>query len=379
MENSKVAGTAAAVLALFMVPVVVVMLLLMGGSDAASADNGSCGEDAEAPVAEQAGKTSVAGFSGAQLENAAQIMTAASDLKLSLAAQILGVQTAIGESTLKVIDFGDGAGPDSRGLFQQRDNGAWGSYEDRMNPHTSATNFFKALQKVEGWQDLEPSQAIHRVQRNADPNHYTRFRSPAVQVVKALSVGTLGEDLDEKFQDITPNGDCPDTSPDAQQIGDLGSGEWSSPLPGFTAMTSPFGPRKCPAGASCNSSVLDHKGIDLSKKGGASILAPTDMKITVAEQGQGWKSAYGTYVIAKQIEKPGLVFEFHHLVHGSLKVKAGDTVAAGTPLGIEGTTGNSTGVHLHFQIAPPGTPANAPTYRTVVDPAPILKSKGVFS
>nr|WP_176705492.1 M23 family metallopeptidase [Arthrobacter sp.] len=351
----------------------------MGGSNAATAGNGSCGEEAESPIAETAGNKSIAGFSGVQLKNAAQIMTAASDLKMPLAAQILGVQTAIGESTLKVIDYGDGAGPDSRGLFQQRDNGAWGSYEDRMNPHTSATNFFKALQKVEGWEKLEPSQAIHQVQRNADPNHYTPFRSPAVQIVKALSVGNLGEDLDEKFEDISPNGDCPDKSPDAEQIGDLGSGKWSSPLPGFRAMTSPFGPRKCPAGASCNSSVLDHKGIDISKKGGASVLAPADMKITVAEQGQGWKSAYGTYIIAKQVEKPGLVFEFHHMVHGSLKVKAGDTVAAGTPLGIEGTTGNSSGVHLHFQVAPPGTPANAPTYRTVVDPVPILKSKGVFS
>ncbi|KAA0973383.1 M23 family metallopeptidase [Paeniglutamicibacter gangotriensis] len=378
MAESKGAGLATATVALFMTPVVVVMLLLVGGNEASS-DTGICGIEAEAPVAEPAGNKSVAGFSGKQLKNAAQIMTAASDLKLPVAAQILGVQTAIGESTLKVIDFGDGAGPDSRGLFQQRDNGAWGSYEDRMNPHTSATNFFKVLKTVEGWQDLEPSQAIHRVQRNANPNHYTQFRSPAVQIVKALSAGKLGEDFDEKFEDISPNGDCPDTSPDAEQIGDLGSGEWSSPLPGFKTMTSPFGPRQCPAGASCNSNVSDHKGIDISKKGGASVLAPTDMKITIAEQGQGWKSAYGTYIIAKQVEKPGLVFEFHHMVHGSLKVKVGDTVAAGTPLGIEGTTGNSTGVHLHFQVAPPGTPSNAPTYRTVVDPVPILKSKGVFS
>ena len=68
-------------------------------------------------------------------------------------------------------------------------------------------------------------------------------------------------------------------------------------------------------------------------------------------QSEIWKSVYGTYIIAKQLEKPGLVFEFHHMVHGSLLVKAGDTVAAGTPLGIEGTTGNSTGVHLHFQLA----------------------------
>ena len=354
------------------------ILIVALGSPGFAEAKGICDTPGAPPVAVPAGTKSVAGFSGVQLENAAQIMLAASDVGLPVAAQILGVQAAIGESTLRVIDFGDGAGPDSRGLFQQRDNGAWGSYSDRMNPRISATNFFKALQKVEGWESLEPSQAIHRVQRNADPNHYKQFRSPAAAIVKALSKETLGEEKSEEFDAITPNGDCPDTSPDAERIGDLGSGEWSSPLPGFT-LTSAFGPRKCPAGAACNPSTSDHKGIDISKKGGASVLAPTDMTITVAEQGQGWKSAYGTYIIAKQVEKPGLVFEFHHMVHGTLKVKAGDTVAAGTPLGIEGTTGNSTGVHLHFQVAPPGTPATAPTYKNVIDPVPILKEKGVYS
>jgi murein DD-endopeptidase MepM/ murein hydrolase activator NlpD len=372
MENPKAAGISAAAIAVLLVPPVVVMLLL-AGSSSASSDTGICAVDSQAPAAVQAGNATVDGFSGEQLKNAAQIMTAASDLKLPVSAQILGVQAAIGESTLKVIDFGDGAGPDSRGLFQQRDNGAWGSYEDRMNPRISATNFFKALQKVEGWEDLEPSQAIHRVQRNADPNHYTRFRPAAAAIVKALSVGKLGDDL----EDIDANGDCPDSSPDAEIIGDLGSGKWVNPLPG-SAMTSGFGPRGCPAGASCNSSTLDHKGIDLAKGGMASALAPTDMKITVAEQGQGWKSAYGTYIIAKQVEEPGLVFEFHHLVHGSLKVKAGDTVAAGTPLAIEGTTGNSTGIHLHFQVASPGTPTDSPTFKHVIDPLPILKTKGVL-
>lgn len=353
------------------------ILMVALGTPGNAEANGICATPGLPPVAKPAGSKSVAGFSGEQLKNAGQIMSAAADLGLPVSAQILGVQAAIGESTLRVIDFGDGAGPDSRGLFQQRDNGAWGSYADRMNPRISATNFFKALQKVEGWEDLEPSQAIHRVQRNADPHHYKPFRSPAASIVKALSVENPGDDLGSEFDDIDPNGECKETSPDAVTIGDLGSGKWVHPLPGSTT-TSRFGPRNCPAGAVCNSSTLDHKGVDFAKGGGASILAPTDMKITVAEQGQGWKSAYGTYVIAKQIEKPGLVLEFHHLVHGSLKVKAGDTVAAGTPLGTEGTTGNSTGVHLHFQIATPDAPADAPTLKYVIDPVPILKSKGVL-
>ena len=50
------------------------------------------------------------------------------------------MMTAIGESNLVNVNYGDLAGPDSRGLFQQRANGAWGSYADRMNPRIAATN-----------------------------------------------------------------------------------------------------------------------------------------------------------------------------------------------------------------------------------------------
>lgn len=365
MENSKSGGLAVVAVAVFLVPVLIVVVLFLGTSGAAST-GGVCGVPG-APGTVPSGTKKVSGFSGDQLQNAATIMGAASGLKLPVSAQIIGVQTAIGESTLQVIDRGDAAGPDSRGLFQQRANGAWGSYKDRMDPRTSATNFFKALQRVKGWQDLEPTEVIHRVQGNADPNHYTPFRAPAAAIVKALS----GADL----EDIDANGTCPDTA--AAVIGELGSGQWSSPLPGAT-ITSGFGGRACPAGASCNVNTTDHKGVDLAGGSGTDVLAPTDMKITVTEQGQGWKAGYGTYVIAQQVEEPGLVFEFHHMVHGSLKVKAGDTVAAGTPLGTVGTTGNSTGVHLHFQVASPGTSPDQPTFKHVIDPTPILKAKGVL-
>ena len=43
---------------------------------------------------------------------------------LSLRDQAIGVMTAMGEYSLQVLEYGDAAGPDSRGLFQQRANGA---------------------------------------------------------------------------------------------------------------------------------------------------------------------------------------------------------------------------------------------------------------
>lgn len=371
MENSKAGGLAMAGAAVFLVPVVIVVVLFLGATGASSA-GGACALVAT-PGAVPVGTKSVAGFSGDQLRNAAEVMAAASDLQLPVAAQILGVQAAIGESSLRVIDRGDAAGPDSRGLFQQRANGSWGSYEDRMNPRISATNFFKALQRVEDWQSLQPSRAIHRTQRNADPDHYTKFRGSAAAIVTALSAGKPGGA--DTAGTIDSNGACP--TEDSETIGALGSGKWVHPLPG-SRVTSGFGPRPCPPGTECNTNTANHKGLDFAKGGLSPVLAPADMRITVAEQGQGWKSAYGTYVIAKQIDRPGLLFEFHHMAHGTLKVKAGDTVAAGTPIGIEGGTGNSSGVHLHFQIASPDAPAGAPTFGYALDPTPFLKRKGVL-
>jgi len=46
--------------------------------------------------------------------------------------------TAMGGSGLRNLNHGDAAGADSRGLFQQRANGAWGSLNDRMTPSIAA-------------------------------------------------------------------------------------------------------------------------------------------------------------------------------------------------------------------------------------------------
>jgi hypothetical protein len=133
------------------------------------------------------GNTEVGGYTQEQLKNAAAIMNAGKTLDVPAKGQMISVMVALGESGLRLADRGDAAGPDSRGLFQQRGNGAWGSYADRMNPSISATNFVKELQKVQGWEQLEPTIAANRVQRNADPYHYQRYWEPAVKIVQALS------------------------------------------------------------------------------------------------------------------------------------------------------------------------------------------------
>ncbi|MGH3690387.1 MAG: hypothetical protein ACRDT7_09545 [Microbacterium sp.] len=137
----------------------------------------------------------IEGWSGEQLDNAATIIRTAGALGFAREGQILGVMTAMGESSLRNIDYGDwetrgftnpdGSRTTSIGLFQQQE--WWGSAEQRMDPATATTLFFDRLGRLPDWQSMEPSYAIHRVQINTDRDYYSRFQADATAVVDAMS------------------------------------------------------------------------------------------------------------------------------------------------------------------------------------------------
>ncbi|TFC93002.1 MULTISPECIES: hypothetical protein [Cryobacterium] len=147
----------------------------------------SCAVAATISPATVAGLEPVAGYSGDQLVNAAAIITAGAAAGVNVQGQTLGVMTAMGESGLRNIEYGDLAGPDSRGLFQQRDT--WGTLAQRLNPTQAAGFFFQRLVKVPNWETLTPTAAAHAVQINADPDHYAPYFSKAEAVVAALVGG----------------------------------------------------------------------------------------------------------------------------------------------------------------------------------------------
>jgi hypothetical protein len=126
----------------------------------------------------------IAGFCQSQLVNAVQIMRAADAYTPNIRAKQIGVMTAIGESGLRNLTYGDTAGPDSRGLFQQRSN--WGTLAQRMDPYTAAVNFYHRMFGIVGWNTLPPTQVAHTVQGNADPDYYAKYFSRASRVVDAL-------------------------------------------------------------------------------------------------------------------------------------------------------------------------------------------------
>lgn len=125
-------------------------------------------------------------YRGEQLINAAHIIKVGRDMQLDDRAIAIGLMTAMGESTLINVAHGDRAGPDSRGLFQQRD--PWGPLAVRMDPQSAARLFFAELQrKVPDYATKSPTLVAHTVQVNADPYHYAPYWGLAVQVLSTLT------------------------------------------------------------------------------------------------------------------------------------------------------------------------------------------------
>ncbi|WP_051973451.1 M23 family metallopeptidase [Cryobacterium sp. MLB-32] len=103
-----------------------------------------------------------------------------------------------------------------------------------------------------------------------------------------------------------------------------------------------IGPRSC-AGCSAN-----HGGQDFNPGLGAPIQAIADGVVSVAEDGE---ASLGVHMIIDHMIDGKLVSSVYaHMIHGSMNFAKGDAVKVGQVIGKTGSTGMSTGPHLHFEI-----------------------------
>ncbi|MFM9448176.1 M23 family metallopeptidase [Streptomyces acidiscabies] len=111
-----------------------------------------------------------------------------------------------------------------------------------------------------------------------------------------------------------------------------------------------------------------HSGQDFAVPTGTVVVAAHGGTVVKAGPGgAGDGSAYGNAIVIKHAN--GLYSQYAHL--SRVDVKVGQTVSTGQRIGLSGSTGNSTGPHLHFEIR---TTAN---YGSAVDPVAFLRAKGV--
>ena len=100
-----------------------------------------------------------------------------------------------------------------------------------------------------------------------------------------------------------------------------------------------------------------HSGMDISAKGGADILAMGDGKV-ILSQAEPWYGGYGQCVMIDH--GGGVVSLYGHC--SKLLVSVGQTVKQGQVIALVGTTGTSTGNHLHVEVRENGTIVDPLTY-----------------
>lgn len=125
---------------------------------------------------------------------------------------------------------------------------------------------------------------------------------------------------------------------------------YTIPVTAAHRFTSPFGPRRDPTGRGRRT----HNGIDLAAPLGTPIYAGADGVVVSA----GWESGFGNVV---RIEH-AFGFETLYAHQNKIHVKVGQRVSRGDRIGDMGTTGRSTGVHLHYEVHRNGKPVNPMTY-----------------
>ena len=155
--------------------------------------------------------------------------------------------------------------------------------------------------------------------------------SPYVGAGKPKPVGGTAGRLHKRRRQIV--------NPDADWIG-TGIFQW--PLPQSYTITSWFGYREDPF----TGEIAYHSGTDIAAPEGTPILAAADGTVTIANAIDSWGGGYGYHIKVNHND----TFDTLYAHCSSICVTVGQEVKQGEVIGYVGTTGNSTGNHLHFEV-----------------------------
>lgn len=135
-------------------------------------------------------------------------------------------------------------------------------------------------------------------------------------------------------------------SPKVVHYGTKVKPEYIYPVTSYV-FTSGFGPRW----------GTNHNGVDLAVPTGTKVMATADGQVVQA----GWNGGYGISVYIDHGN--GVVSRYGHM--SEAKVSVGQKVSQGEVIGLSGSTGDSTGPHVHFELRINGNPVDPTGYVTV--------------
>ncbi|MFI2646952.1 M23 family metallopeptidase [Micromonospora fulviviridis] len=304
-----------------------------------------------------------------QLRNAAVIIKVGQDMKVPARGWVIALATAMQESALRNLanstipaslalpHEGVGADHDSLGLFQQRPG--WGSVEQRMTPSYAARKFYEKMIKVRNWQQRPLTVVAQRVQVSAFPDAYAKHEDLAGRIVDALAGGAA------RTVEIAGKAVC-----DAAAGARIAASGWTAPLPG--GVVSGFRTSERPS----------HNGVDLAADKRTPIHAASAGRVLVARcdpdrsgrrdcDRDGWPGKGGCGWFVDVLHAGGYITRYCHMIERP-RVTPGQLVEAGEVIGLSGTSGNSSGPHLHFEVHIDSDRSS----RGAVNPVPFMRERG---
>jgi hypothetical protein len=128
-------------------------------------------------------------LTGEQVANAHTIARVAHDRGLPGRAVVIALATAMQESRLRNLDYGD---RDSLGLFQQRPSQGWGTPAQVQDPVYAAGKFYDHLVQIPNWQTDPLTVVAQAVQRSGFPEAYAQHEAMATELATAIAAGSPG-------------------------------------------------------------------------------------------------------------------------------------------------------------------------------------------
>ncbi|GIH08351.1 hypothetical protein Rhe02_64180 [Rhizocola hellebori] len=288
-----------------------------------------------------------------QVRNAAVIIRTGQDLQVPPRGWVIAVATAMQESSLTNHGhLGAINDHDSLGLFQQRPSQGWGTPEQIMNPVYSSTKFYNKLTQVPGWLTLPLTVAAQLVQISAYPNAYAKHEPMATLVVNQLTDGAA--------RSVLVNGQLR-----CAGFGEIAASGWTAPV--GANIVSAFRTPERPS----------HHGVDLGASRNTPIRAAASGVVIMSRcdvgncDRDGSPSTPGCGWFVEVLHAEQVITRYCHM-NTRPHVNIGDRVAAGQVIGVVGTTGNSSGPHLHFEVHLDGDRSS----RGAVNPEIFMASKG---
>lgn len=313
-RRTLAAGVAVLVLAMAGAGVLAVGLMTMlvtGQSQSGSGSMTTC-------LLHASGK-SAAALSSQQVRNARTIISIGKAVNVPPRGWVVAISAAMQESNLTNVTYGD---RDSLGLMQQRPSQGWGSPTEVSDPTYAIRAFYggpksptanTGLLDIPGWERMPVWNAAQSVQRSAYPFLYAQHEPTASALV-------------QRFADTTAGCD------------NLAAGAWTMPVENNYVLSSSFGPRVSPTVGVTET----HTGQDFAVPTGTPARAVTNGVVSFV----GWDGGYGNLVRVRHAN--GVESFYAHL--SATRVRPGQKVDAGQQVGSVGSTGNSTGPHLHLEV-----------------------------